>query len=207
MKLELNQEQIQKWRDDKGDETRLLNFDFNEGSKILELGGYNGTWIRKMINKYDPFVYLIEPVPAFYEKIYTEFGSNPKFKSLKVGIAEEEYEGLIYLDNDSTSMHTKGESQATVKFQTMESILDDFGIEGQIDLLQINIEGEEYRILETMIERGTINRFNRIQVQFHMGIENFEERRYKIQYDLVNNGFVNSFEYPYVWEGWVKKSN
>jgi diketogulonate reductase-like aldo/keto reductase len=85
----------------------------------------------------------------------------------------------------------------------MEEILESFEIK-YIDLLQINIEGEEYRLLEKLISNGLVNRFKNIQVQFHTGIEDYEARREKIKDGLVKNGFLLSFEFPFIWEGWAK---
>lgn len=201
--LELNLSIIESWKSCDGDNTNLINYDLNQGSKILELGGYNGTWVRKMISRYDPFVFVIEPIPAFFQNIKNEFSENPKFKILNVGVSCESRDGVMYLDNDSTTEHVSNDSPINVRFETMSNILEKFGIE-DVDLLQINIEGSEYDLLEDLIKTGTINKFKNIQVQFHMGMDNYDVRRDLIHANLKENGFAKKFDYPFIWEGWSK---
>ena len=85
----------------------------------------------------------------------------------------------------------------------IDKILSDNNI-NQVDLLQINIEGDEYGLMEYMIESNTIDKFKNIQIQFHLGIDNDIERRNIIQKNLVSKGFKNKFDYPFVWESWEK---
>ena len=85
----------------------------------------------------------------------------------------------------------------------IDKILSDNNI-NQVDLLQINIEGDEYGLMEYMIESNMINKFKNIQIQFHLGIENDKERRNEIQKNLILKGIKNKFDYPFVWESWEK---
>ena len=50
--LTLNPQEIQKWFRDKGDETHNLNYELNEDSVVIDLGGYTGVWCQQIINKY-----------------------------------------------------------------------------------------------------------------------------------------------------------
>jgi hypothetical protein len=74
------------------------------------------------------------------------------------------------------------------------------------DLLQMNIEGDEYPMLESMLKDGSIDKFKNIQVQFHLGIENDINRHYEICQALEDRGFKSKFSYPFVWESWTKLS-
>jgi hypothetical protein len=71
----------------------------------------------------------------------------------------------------------------------------------------MNIEGDEYPILEHMIETGYINRIKNIQIQFHLGIDNAVEKRDKIREKLTLNGFKIKYDYAFVWESWTKNFN
>ena len=155
--LTLNPQEIQKWFRDKGDETHNLNYELNEDSVVIDLGGYTGVWGQQIINKYNPNLYIIEPVPSFFNGMVNKFSDNDKVRLLNVGV-----------------------------------------------LIQINIEGDEYPLLESMLETGSINKFKNIQVQFHLGIKDDINRRNKIREGLVNNGFKIKFEYAFVWESWTK---
>jgi len=112
--------------------------------------------------------------------------------------------GLIYLNGDASSSNLTTGKPIDVEFCTIETILNRFNI-SEVDLIQINIEGDEYLLLEHMIETGTIKKFKNIQIQFHLGIENDAERRNKIREDLISNNFKIKFDYPFVWESWEIK--
>jgi FkbM family methyltransferase len=199
--LTLNNNEIGRWFNDRGDYTHNITYDLNENSTIMDLGGYTGVWAQQMIEKYNPNVYILEPVPSFYEGMASKFKNNSKVRLLNVGVGIEDRDGIIYMGGDGSSSNSINGNGINVKFNTIDTILNNFGLE-YVDLIQINIEGDEYPLLENMIETGSINKFENIQIQFHLGIENDVERREKIRNNLLDNGFKINFDYPFVWESW-----
>ena len=201
--LTLNSSVIGKWFADNGDNTHNITYDLNEDSVVMDLGGYTGVWAQQMIDKYNPNVYIIEPVTEFYEGMITKFIDNGKVHLMNVGVGTEDKDGFIFMSGDGTSSNlTNGES-INVKINTIDTILGKWGL-NEVDLIQVNIEGDEYPLLEYMIKKGSINKFKNIQIQFHLGIENDVDRRNKIIDGLIENGFKNNFDYPFVWESWGK---
>jgi FkbM family methyltransferase len=201
--LTLNSNEIGRWFNDNGDYTHNITYDLNENSIIMDLGGYTGVWGQQMIEKYNPNVYILEPIPSFYDGMVSKFKNNPKVRLLNVGVGIEDRDGIIYMGGDGTSSNLINGDAINVKFNTIETILNNFGLE-YVDLIQVNIEGDEYPILENMILTRLINKFKNIQIQFHLGIENDVERREKIRNNLLDNGFKINFNYPFVWESWYK---
>jgi FkbM family methyltransferase len=201
--LTLNSVEISRWFNDRGDYTHNITYDLNENSVIMDLGGYTGVWAQQMIEKYNPNVYIVEPVSSFYDGMVSKFENNPKVKLLNVGVGIEDRGGIIYMGGDGTSSNLINGDGINVKFNTIDTILNNFGLE-YVDLIQINIEGDEYPLLENMILTGSINKFKNIQIQFHLGFENDVERREKIRNNLLDNGFKINFDYPFVWESWGK---
>lgn len=201
--LTLNKSEISRWFSDNGDNIHNLNYDLNEESVIIDLGGYTGVWAQQMIDRYNPNVYILEPIPLFFNGMVTKFGNNNKVRLLNVGVSNENKDGIIFMGGDGTSSNiTNGES-VSVKFNTIDTILEKWNLKN-VDLIQINIEGDEYPVLEYMLSNGSINKFKNIQVQFHLGIEDDIIRRDKIREGLSENGFKNKFNYPFVWESWSK---
>lgn len=201
--IALNTGEIQRWFKDNGDNTHNLNYDLNEDSVVMDLGGYTGVWAQQIIDKYNPNFYIVEPLPEFYDTIVNKFKLNNKVNILNVGVSNEDKDGVIYLSGDGSSSNLKKGNPINVKFITMSSLLKEWNLDN-VDLLQINIEGDEYLLLENMLESGIINRFKNVQIQFHIGIDGDVERRNNIRDGLVNNGFRNKFNYPFVWESWEK---
>lgn len=202
-KLTLNEVEIQKWFADRGDYTHILNYDLNENSNVIDLGGYTGVWAELMIEKYNPNLYILEPVFSFYSGMVSKFSDNNKVNLMNVGIGTKNEDGVIYLSNDGTSSNLSDGESINVKFNTFETILESWNL-SEVDLLQMNIEGDEYTVLEHMIETGYINKIKNIQIQFHLGIDSAVEKRDKIRENLTSNGFKIKYEYPFVWESWTK---
>jgi FkbM family methyltransferase len=198
-----NSEEITKWFRDNGDYTHNINYELTENSVIMDLGGYTGVWAQQMIDKYNPNVYILEPVTSFYEGMVARFSTNNKVNLMNVGIGVEDKDGFIFMSGDGTSSNlTSGES-ISVKFNTIDTILEKWGL-NEVDLIQINIEGDEYPLLEHMLSTGSINKFKNVQIQFHLGIENDVARRDEIREGFIANGFKIKFDYPFVWESWMK---
>lgn len=202
--LYLHPEEVQRWFSDYGDLTHILNYDLNEESKVMDIGGFVGVWAEKIINKFNPYVYIVEPIPLFYDQMISKFKHNNKVKIIPVAIGIENKNGIIYLNGDASSSNLENESEKiNVQFKTIDSILEDYTID-VIDLLQINIEGDEYLLLDYMLKTKVINKFKNIQIQFHLGIENAIEKRQLIQKGLIENGFNIKYKYDFVWEAWSK---
>ncbi len=205
--MNLNTEAIKRWFADNGDNTHNITYDLNENSKVMDLGGYTGVWANQIISKYNPFVYILEPIPSFFEIMEEKFKNNPKVNLLNFGVSTEEKDGFIYLNSDGSSTNKSFSTIAdtiNVKFKTIDKVLEEFKIT-QVDLLQINIEGDEYNLLEYMIDNNLLGSFKNIQVQFHLGIENDVLRREKIRQNFIKNNFEINFDYPFVWESWKQK--
>ena len=209
MKQDINS--LNRWFEDRGDYTHNLNYDLNGDSVIVDLGGYQGLWIDEILKKTSPNIpkiLLVEPVPLFYNQLVSKFTENEKIKVMNVGVStnNKETTKTMYVSGDgsSTNFNTNVTSVIQIKTIPIEKILLENNI-NHIDLLQINIEGDEYDLLEYMIENDIINVCKNIQVQFHLGIENCVERRSEIQKSLSSRGFKNKFDYPFVWESWYSE--
>jgi len=201
--LSLHPQEIHRWFSDNGDNTHILNYDLNEDSKVMDLGGFVGVWAEKIINKYNPHVYLIEPIPQFYDQMVSKFHNNNKVHLMRTAVGNENKNGFIYLNGDGSSSNLSNESGIPVEYKTIEKILNDFNLDS-VDLLQINIEGDEYPLLENMLTTGSAHKFKNIQVQFHMGIEDDVKRREWIHEQFIKNNFKLKYNYSFVWEAWTK---
>jgi FkbM family methyltransferase len=133
----------------------------------------------------------------------SKFSNNNKVSLLNVGVGIENKNGIILMGGDGTSSNLTTGEPINVQFNTIETILEKFKLE-EVDLIQINIEGDEYPLLEYMLKNGSINKFKNIQIQFHLGVDNDIKRRNDIRDGLTKNNFKIKFDYPFVWESWSK---
>jgi len=202
--LTLNKNEVQRWFSDKGDYTHNITYNLNEDSIVMDLGGFTGLWAKQIISKYNPNMYIIEPIEEFYSSMVDKFKSNDKVRLMKVGISVENKTDKLFMSGDGTSSNIKDGKPVNVEFNTIDTVLEKWGL-NSVDLIQINIEGDEYPLLESMLKTGSINKFKNIQIQFHLGIDNDIKRRNIIRDGLKNNGFKIKFDYPFVWESWTKE--
>jgi len=201
--LTSNQNEVYRWVRDRGDYTHNITYDLDENSTVMDLGGYTGVWAKQIIDKYNPNLYILEPIEKFYNEIVEKFRGNDKVKHMKVGVSVENKIDKLFMSGDGTSSNLKEGKSVDVEFNTIDTVLEKWDLEF-VDLIQINIEGDEYPLLESMLKTGSINKFKNIQIQFHLGIDNDIKRRDGIRDGLKNNGFKIKFDYPFVWESWTK---
>jgi len=191
------------WSRDNGNYTHALNYPLNENSIVVDLGAFHGVWASQIIEKYNPNVFLFEPVKEFYDYLVDKFQNNPKVKIFNYGIAADYRMDTLYLRGDGTSKYITGDTPVSVEFIPVEKMFELIGV-NKVDLAQINIEGEEFPVLEKIIENKLVTKFSHLQIQFHTFIEDAEIKRENIQTKL-SESFDKMFDYPFVFEGWKLK--
>jgi hypothetical protein len=206
--MENNKISINKWFSDNGDNTHIIDYEFNENSVIIDLGAYNGLWCEVLLKKLGsltPTIILVEPVPEFFNNLVAKFSNKTNIKIANYGIStnSEELEKDLYKSSDASSTNFKLGEVIKIKTIPIDKLLLDYNIDF-VDLIQINIEGDEYSLMEYIIDSNLINKFKNIQIQYHLGIDRAVERRDIIRNNLTSNGFKIKFDYPFVWESWTK---
>ena len=202
--LYLNQPQLVRWQQDSGDYTHSLYHNLTPDSTVIDLGGYTGVWAEQILRRYDCNVYLVEPIFESWKVLFEKFENNSKVRILKGAVGTSNTEKVMYVSEDGTSSNTKIGEPVTVEYRTIDRILHEWDLE-QVDLLQVNIEGDEYEVLQYMLDNNVIDKFKTIQVQFHLGIENATEKYKVICKGLEERGFKVKYSYPFVWEAWTKE--
>jgi FkbM family methyltransferase len=206
--MKFNLENLNKWFEDDGDNTHMLNYELDNDSVIIDLGAYKGIWVDMLLNKIypkKPKIILVEPVTKFYEILKEKFKNQKNIEILNVGVSvnEEEVFKKIYISGDGSSTNFNTSEYLECKFLPINKILEEHKID-KVDLIQINIEGDEYSLMEYMISSRIINKFKNIHVQFHYGIQDEINRHEKIRHDMGQLDFKLNFDYPFVWESWGK---
>lgn len=179
----------------------LLNLDSN--SVVVDLGGYHGEWAHEIYIRYQPILYIYEPVPHFYEIIKLKFNHCNNVFVMNYGLSDKSADAMISLNADGSSLYNINNKCIPIKLVDIIQELDSRNI-NSIELIKINIEGAEYDLLDKIIECDKIHMFNNLQIQFHDFIENAQARRDKIRKKLsITHELI--YDYPFVWEGWVRK--
>jgi FkbM family methyltransferase len=195
---------VNHWFADNGDITLRLNYPINENSIVFDLGGYVGDWTQRISQKYNPNIFVFEPIPDLINSLKNKFSNNNKIKVFPFGLSNETKQIPIYFSNDGSSFYTNQNNKEILC--DVVSIVD-FIKENKInniDLMKINIEGDEFPLLESMLENNLITYVTDIQVQFHQFIPNAVARRELIHKKLSETHKL-TYNYEFVWENWQKK--
>lgn len=190
------------WRRVDGDFTHRLNHDLNENSIVFDIGGFKGKWTNNIFTRYKSFVYVFEPVKEYYEFMEKLFEGNEKIKIFNCGFSDSYKKVDIVLNNDASSIYTKSNVGVTERI-TLFNFREYISKFSKIDLVELNIEGEEYVLLDSLDSKH-LKRIKNLQVQFHQNVENYVEKRQKIREKLSLTHEL-TYDYEFVWENWKLK--
>jgi len=192
----------EKWERDNGDFTKILEYPLNENSQIIELGGYIGEWLTKVTSKFNPKVLVIEPVPEFYRGLVKKFSHNKKLIFDNSAISTENKKIKLHVKDSRTSESIKVSNDVIqVDAYPISYYLEKYNIE-KVDLVQVNIECEEFPLLLNWIENEVLDKIKYLQIQFHTFCEDYQKRYDLIAEGLERRGFKIKYRYGFVWESW-----
>lgn len=190
-----------RWLNENGEFLRY-QFPLTPESVVVDAGGYKGDWSGEIYKRYFPYIHIFEPILYFSRNIKARFADHGKIKVYDAGLSDETREEKIYLNADSSSLHSATEHFQVIQLISFDEFLLKSGVE-KIDLMKINIEGEEYRLLIGMIEKNNIEKVRRFLIQFHDNIEGCQEK-----YDFIASELGKThrliWQYKNVWECWEK---
>lgn len=194
--------EVLKWQKNNCDNTLRLDYPLLSTSIVFDIGGYEGQWTQNIYDKYECQVYIFEPVRKFAEQIKNRFKDNQKILVYNFGLGGDNKEAAIVLSQDGSSTQKRGGEKEIVNLVKISDFIQNNNIE-YIDLIKINIEGDEYDLLDDLITSGLSTMVKNIQVQFHNFVPNAKERMKKIQTELVKTHHL-TYQYEFVWENWKK---
>jgi FkbM family methyltransferase len=192
-------------------------YDLNESSVVVDIGGYRGAFTDDISKKYNPYIFLFEPVKEFYDACVTRFRYNLKVLSHNFGLSDKDEFFTLSKQGQNTSAFRGGPGQPTLVADAVYGepipevcfLKDAAGVFEQnrwpeFDLVSINAEGGEFKIIPRLIESGQINRIKNLQVQFHRFVPGADTLRNEIRSKLSGT-HREKFCYPWVWESWTRK--
>lgn len=190
-----------RWVVDKADSKRY-DFDLTGDSVVFDVGGFDGAWAAKILKMHNCNIHIFEPVRFFFHKILKKLHAEDKVKIHNYGLSDVDREESIFMNGDATSLHVNNEDALQVKLVSFNKFIEENDIKN-IDLLKLNIEGEEYRLLKSIIEAGNHKIIQNILVQFHDYLPYYESLREALHNELKLTHRLK-FEYKFIWECWEK---
>jgi hypothetical protein len=199
----MNYEALQQWGRDNGDQTLRLNYPLNENSIVFDIGGCYGDWAQQIYNKYKCNLYVFEPIIDSYNIILNKFKDNSKLKVYNFGVSDIDKTVEMSILNEASSYYINTENKVLTKVVSFVKFLKENEIKN-VDLIKINVEGDEFPILKSLIDNKMIEIFKDIQIQFHQFIPDSVNLRNSIREKLSLTHKL-TYDYEFVWENWSKK--
>jgi FkbM family methyltransferase len=205
MKITSHDRQIQKlsianWKVDNGrEEPMRYNYDLNENSVVYDLGGYRGDWAYKINEKYNCKVILLEPFPRWFKHCKERFENNPKVEVYGVAASDRFGKAVLSDGDQGSSLYLKTPNTETIELVDFAEFMSH---EDKIDLIKINIEGEEFAVIETLYKNGMLSRITDLQIQTHPFVDN-AGAKYIAMDQQLNATHKKTYFYQWIWENWT----
>ncbi len=189
------------WVADDADHLRY-DFDLDEYSLVVDAGGFTGEWASKIFCKYGCAIHVYEPVTKYFLLIKKIFEYNNIIGVFNAGLLDSSFDKrTIYINDDASSSNSISEESQIAKFLDFNEHYKNT----TIDLLKINIEGDEYPLLNSIVERGNPQRIKNILIQFHKNVEGHDVHKKHIETELSKT-HDQVFNYDYIWTLWRIKT-
>ncbi|MGZ4090875.1 MAG: FkbM family methyltransferase [Bacteroidia bacterium] len=202
---EINKE---KWYADNCEKKLRYDYELNENSIVIDVGGYEGDFASEIYSRYRCKIFVFEPVKKYVDILNKRFKQNPSIVIVSKGLgAKNEQLTIHVMDeassyNRSASIHKQGAPEK-ISIIDVKLFFEENTIK-HVDLIKINIEGAEYDLLDRMIECGYIFLCTNLQIQFHDFYPDYASRYQKIKSELEKTHKL-TYCYPFVWENWQLK--
>ncbi len=145
---------------------------------LVVIGAHSGLYLKKLISEYqDKNILLVEPVPYNYKILDSEYKNDPKIIICKNAIIDKSKKGFFYyvkkdsitklgkhwasqigsfdknhiLNHKNKRFDIKEDDIETIQieFITFNDLIQKYSIKS-IDKLQIDVEGAEYKIMNSI---------------------------------------------------------
>ena len=139
----------------------------NRESIVVDLGAHKGEFSSEMSNSFGCKCYLVEALPALYSKIV----EGPLVQKYNFAMAGRDEPAELFISKNlegstiTGSPATGSDGAVTVDGVTLGTLMARAGID-TIDLLKMDIEGAEIRLLEAARD-GILSNITQMTVEFH----------------------------------------
>lgn len=172
------------------------------------LGGHTGNSAVRLAKKgYKVFVF--EPVAEFASEI-RELAKKKHVDLEVLELAAASSNGLVKVSQEGEKTFTLNHRSDLVSGHNLIAVPSvDFSdwvnaLGSDIGVLEVNIEGSEYDVLDVILTRSIVSRIDRFNIQFHKVNATSERDREDLRKALART-HTQVWNFDWVWEVWVKK--
>ena len=147
--------------------------DLPDGATVVEVGGYEGLWATAIAQRYGARLFVFEPQEWAYQKCIERLaGMDAKIFNYGLGDRDVTYAPMTTFRTDGATFADRegdGESLGRVGYghiRDINAVWTELGWR-DIDLMQVNCEGCEFKLLPYLLRLGLLSHIRRLIVQFH----------------------------------------
>ena len=157
--------------------TNLNKLNLNKDSVVIDLGANIGIISQLIEDKYDCYIDCYEPNQYAFKELQKRFKNNKKINCYNDAVTEKDGEEKIYYHNNSEIDQLKWSTGTSllidksnvdplnfkiIKTKSINNIIEKFEV---IDLIKIDIEGYEYKIISELIKNK--NKIKKVICELH----------------------------------------
>ena len=174
--------------------------DLTPSSVVVEVGGYKGRWALQIAERYAPRLYVFEPQPWAAQACREVLGERAFIMDLALGTTT----GLLVMNEWNTDgcsfvRAPRVDHQGFGTVREVGTVFAELGLT-HIDLMLMNIEGYEYRLIPHMLDQGVLP--DRLMVQFHPFADPSGMQQAAIYEGLAELGYRIAWTYGVVLTAW-----
>lgn len=162
---------------------RSFEWPLTSSSLVIEVGGFKGRWASEIVRRYGCRIHVFEPQVWAAEKAAEAMRKTgmSRWEVHQYGLSTRADVGVHEMGawgtdgcsilKDAAYMETYEGSRDKTDTGQFRAAMPVLGAFPDIDLLLMNIEGYEYRLLPELIEGGILAHIRSLAVQFHEAYE------------------------------------
>jgi FkbM family methyltransferase len=197
---------VREWQTVRGDYTLALNYPLEEQSIVVDVGGSTGPWSNFIFEKYHCNIHVFEPLISSFHECEKRFEYNNKVTCYNLAVSNENK--MVRMEEgikpDDSSFYAKGKGTfVDVKVVDISEELTKLNIT-DIDLMKINIEGEEYNVIDSLYASNRLTSIEYLLIQPHHFVD-FPEEKLTEMKSKLSETHECEWDYRWTWESWKRK--
>jgi FkbM family methyltransferase len=172
----------------------------DENSEVVVVGGYVGVSAQEIFQKFSPNLKIIEPVPEYVVELNKIFSGNKSVAVIPLACSNVNGYMTLSVDGERSGSFYGGKNSITVQSKPLSQIIGD----GEIDFIEVNIEGAEYDVIPELVDSGKISNVRVINIQFHQ-LDSESDYKRAVVRRLLRRTHIQNWSYDWVWEQWVRR--
>lgn len=168
---------------------------------IVVLGGFLGDSSEMYARSTGCEIHIFEPVAEFFNTLEARFVSYQKIHLHNFAVSGATTAIELSINGERSGVFEPGGDKIRVASRDIFDIVTELK---SIELIELNIEGGEYEILERLLDTERVAQIKILQIQFHNLSGAHDFKRAKIRLELSKT-HEQVFNYDWVWERWIRK--